>query len=667
MSATALGSATEAPAAPTAAPPGDLLAGSERLVLAARLTLSTLATGLLVIALLWRWWVPDGQAVAELAAGVAAAMVGVPVLLAAWHSLRHPSLHGITDRLVALAVVGAWASGDTTTAAVLPIVMTLAHVLEERSLIGSRDAIRALRRLSATTVRRLCDDGSARIVATGALVAGDRIELWAGDRLPADGLVLEGEASLDMASLTGESVPTEVSPGDAVCAGAIDLDGRLVVEVTRTGGDSTLGKIIAMMRSAERSKPPVTRLLERNAGRYLAFVLTVAAATWFATGSQADTLAVLVASCPCALVLAAPATAIAAIAVAARHGILIKGTGFLEHLADVTSVVFDKTGTLTTGALSLERSICVDAAADEATLRGLAASLGQGSRHPVSRAVCRGLQDAPAPASHVREQGGFGMTGEVGGSRIAFGRAALFDRLGIGRPSPPDHDGPVAGLGRDGVFLGWLLFADPPRPEAASALADLRRLGLRRQMLLTGDREPVARRVARAMGIDDVVAEALPEGKMRRVLAEVARGGRPLVVGDGINDSLALKAGAVGVAMGAQGTDVALASADLVLLTSDLTRLGTMLRLSRRCRRTIAVNVSLGLGWTLALMALAALGLLGAQGAVIAALLHNLSTFAGLANSGRLLLFDETVHAASPVQPARDARRSAGSLDVAAG
>ncbi len=161
-------------------------------------------------------------------------------------------------------------------------------------------------------------------------------------------------------------------------------------------------------------------------------------------------------------------------------------------------------------------------------------------------------------------------------------------------------------------------------------------------MLLTGDRAPVAWRIAAALGIDDVVAEALPEGKMRHVLAEVARGGRPLVVGDGINDSLALKAGAVGIAMGAQGTDVALASADLVLLTSDLGRLGTAIRLSRRCRRTIGVNVALGLGWTLLLMALAALGVLGAEGAVIAALLHNLSTFAGLANSGRLLLFDET-------------------------
>ena len=276
-------------------------------------------------------------------------------------------------------------------------------------------------------------------------------------------------------------MPVEVGPGSAVCAGAIDLDGRLVVEVTRVGRDSTLGRIIALMRTAEHAKPPVTRMLERNAGRYLAFVLTVAAATWFATASEADTLAVLVAACPCALVLAAPATAIAAIAVAARHGILIKGTGFLEHLAEVTSVVFDKTGTLTTGELSLDRVLATAPGVDAASLRQLAGSLGIGSNHPVSRAVVRaaaGAPDgmAPSRASHLREAGGFGMTGEVEGEPTAFGRPELFERLGIA--PPPPHDGPIAGVARGGRFLGWLLFADPARPEAAAALADLRRLGL---------------------------------------------------------------------------------------------------------------------------------------------------------------------------------------------
>jgi len=273
----------------------------------------------------------------------------------------------------------------------------------------------------------------------------------------------------------------------------------------------------------------------------------------------------------------------------------------------------------------------------------LAASLGSASSHPVSRAAHRSLEGRAALAvENAREAGGFGVVGTVAGETAAYGRPDLFANLGVPASQPPVHDGPIAGVSLGGRFLGWLLFADQPRREAPAALAGLRSLGLERQMLLTGDRASVAARIAAVMGITDVHAEALPHAKMRQVLAEVHAGYRPLVVGDGINDSLALKAGAVGVAMGAQGTDVAMASADLVLMSSDLRRLPTAIRLSRRCRRTIQVNVGLGLGWTLVLMALAAGGVLGAGGAVLAALLHNLSTFLGVANAGRLLLFDET-------------------------
>ena len=621
-------------------PPG-LLAGAERFLLATRLTLAMLAAGLLALALLWQWARPEDQGLAALVGGAAAILVALPVLAAAWHSLRHPSLHGITDRLIALALVGAWASGDLMTAAILPIVMIAGHVLEERSLLGSREAIRALSRLTQTSARRRRADGQFETVATGDLRRGDLIELRAGDRIPADGIVREGAASLDMASLTGESVPVDVTIGGQVMAGSIDTDGRLIVEVHRTGAETTLGKIIGLMREAEDAKPPVTRLLERYAGQYLVLVLMVAGGTWFASGNTAATLAVLVAACPCALVLAAPAVAIAAIATASRHGILIKGTAFLENLSDVTSIVFDKTGTLTTGELTLT-ALRPEPGISPERLRALASALGAASSHPVSRAAHRAAEAVQMHIEGVREAGGFGVTGTLDGQIAAFGRPDLFARLGVHAPAPPAHEGPIAGVSFGPAFQGWLLFADEPRREAAEALADLRALGLPRQMLLTGDREAVAADIAAAVGIETIHAGALPDDKMRRVQAEVRAGFRPLVVGDGINDVLALKAGAVGIAMGAQGTDVALASADLVLMSSDLRRLATAIRLSRRCRSTIAVNVGVGLGWTLLLMAAAAAGVLGAEGAVIAAVMHNLSTFFGVANAGRLLLFDET-------------------------
>ncbi|HTB65980.1 MAG TPA: heavy metal translocating P-type ATPase, partial [Steroidobacteraceae bacterium] len=590
----------------TAPPTGRpvLLERAERLVLALRLSLALVALCLLLVAFGLNWLVPSEHGIAELVAGVAAALVAVPVFVEAWASLRHPSLHGITDRLVALALIAAWATGDLMTAALLPIIMTVGHVLEERSMLGSQEAVRALSRLTEVDSRRLLPDGSTEVIPSAQLRVGDLIELLAGDRVPADGIVRRGSSSLDLASLTGESVPVEVREGDQALAGAMNVDGRIQVELTRVGQESTVGRIIALMREAENAKPPVTRLLDKYAGQYMALVLLVAGGTWLITGNVPAMLAVLVASCPCALVLAAPATAVAAIAVAARHGILIKGSAFLEHLADVSSVIFDKTGTLTTGDLRLGE-VRPAAGVDPEQLRQLAASLGAASNHPLSRAAAAAVPAAKRlPVEDARELGGFGVTGVYAGKAVALGRADLFERLGVVAPAPPVHNGPIAGVSRDGKFLGWLLFLDQLRGSAITAVSDLKGLGIEHMLLLTGDRAAVARQVANEVGIDEVSAEMLPEQKMDRVMHEIKLGHRPMVVGDGINDSLALRAGAVGVAMGTQGAEVAFASADLALMTNDLRRLGTCIRLSRRCRRTIYVNVSIGLAFTFGLIVL---------------------------------------------------------------
>ncbi|MGB6451102.1 MAG: cation-translocating P-type ATPase [Steroidobacteraceae bacterium] len=628
--------------------PVPLLDRAERWLLGLRLTLALAAGCVLIVAVGMRLLFPSEAGVAELVAGISAALVAVPVFVEAWQSLRHPSLHGITDRLVALALIAAWATGDLMTAALLPIVMTLGHILEERSMLGSHEAVRALTRLTEADSRRLLPDGTVEIVPSAQLKVGDLIELRAGERVPADGIVRRGHSSLDLASLTGESVPVEIAEGGQVLAGGMNIDGLLQVELTRVGEESTVGRIIGLMREAENAKPPVTRLLDRYAGQYMALVLLVAAGTWLITNNVPAMLAVLVASCPCALVLAAPSTAVAAIAVAARHGILIKGSAFLEHLSEVSSVIFDKTGTVTTGDLRLAE-IRTMPGVDPQLLQRLGAGLGAASNHPLSRAVAASVpqQDQLAVADS-RELGGFGVTGRYHGEPAALGRADLFQRLGIEVPAAPAHNGPIAGVSLGEKFLGWLLFFDQLRASAAPAVQDLKSLGIERLVLLTGDRYPAARQVAREIGIDNVYAEMLPEQKMDRVMQEIKLGHRPMVVGDGINDSLALRAGAVGVAMGAQGTgDVAFASADLALMTNDLRRLGTCIRLSRQCRRTIYVNVAIGVGFTFGLIILAGAGVLGVEAPIIAALLHNVSTFIGLGNAGRLLLFDETQGAAA--------------------
>ncbi len=617
-----------------------LLSSAEQRRAARQLTLAMLALGLLALGLIWRWLAPEQTGVSQLLLGFASLLVAVPVMRSAWYSLRYPSLHGITDQLIALAMLGAWATGDLLTAALLPIIMIFGHVLEERSVIGSQEAIHALGKLTRSHARKVQADGSIIEVDNGTLKAGDLVEVRAGDRVPADGRVLSGQASLDTASITGESVPMEAGVGMSVFGGAINLDGLLRIEVTRTGHESTLGKVIALMQNAERSKPPITRLLERYAGSYMVLVLLLAAVTWFITNNAQAMLAVLVAACPCALVLSAPATAIAGVAVAARHGILIRSSAFLEELADLTSLVVDKTGTLTFGTLRLQS---IDSPLeDRSHVLTLAASLGSASSHPVSRALA-GLvaQEHFLPLRDIHERQGLGVLAMTEQGEAALGRPELFTQLGISTTAVPDHDGPIAGLALNGEFLAWLLLADSVKPEAQFALAELRDLGLGRQLLLTGDRHSVAQTLARDVGISDVEAQALPEDKLNRVLKEIDSGFRPMVVGDGINDSLALKAGVVGVAMGAGGADIALASADIVLIGSDLRRLGTCVRLSRQCRQTLQVNVIIGLGWTLAIVAFAAFGWLGAAGAMIAALLHNLSTLLVLGNAGRLLRFQE--------------------------
>lgn len=620
---------------------GSLQTPAEQRRMSRQLTLAMLTIGLLILSLLWRTMAPGQPAISDILAGVAWLLVAVPVLRAGWHSLLHPDLHGVTDLLIVLAMLGAWALGDLMTAALLPVIMIFGHILEERSVMGTRQAIAGLSKLTHSRARRLRADGSQENITSHQLQPGDVVEVRPGDQVPADGRVLSGQASLDVASITGESLPVETAPGMSVFGGTLNLNGLLRVEVTHTGEHSTLGKVIALMKDAEQAKPPITRMLERYAGHYLILVLLIAATTWFLTWDSQAMLAVLVAACPCALVLSAPATAMAGIAVAARHGILIRNAAFLEELADVDAVIVDKTGTLTQGRLRLVDVVLATTRSRESVLQ-LAAALGATSNHPVSQALAdtASLQN-DLPLNDIEEIQGLGIRAITPSGPVLMGQKALFERHQIAVSPLPEHDGPIVGIAEAGVFLGWCLLDDTLRPEAPEAMATLRTLGIDRQLLLTGDREAAAQRVAQGIGMSEFIAEALPGEKLRQVQQSVEQGWRPLVVGDGINDALALKAGAVGVAMGGNGADIALASADVVLTGSDLRRLATAIQLSRRCRATLQVNVFIGLGWTIMIVIAAAMGLLGVAGALVAAILHNLSTLLVLLNTGRLLQFDD--------------------------
>lgn len=621
---------------------GNLQTPAEQRRMQRQLTLTMVTIGLLLLSLLWKAIAPDQPGISDILAGVAWLLVAIPVFRAAWHSLLHPDLHGVTDLLVVLAMLGAWALGDLMTAALLPVIMIFGHILEERSVMGTRQAIAGLSKLTHSQARRVRADGSLELLDSQHLRPGEVVEVRAGDRIPADGRILSGNASLDVAHITGESIPVEASEGMTVFGGTINLNGLLRVEVTHIGEASTLGKVIALMKDAEQAKPPITRMLEHYAGHYLILVLLIAATTWFLTYNSQAMLAVLVAACPCALVLSAPATAMAGIAVAARHGILIRNAAFLEELADVDALIIDKTGTLTQGKLHFVDVRQTSDMPRERVVR-LAAALGATSNHPVSRALAESTEtQSDLALTNVEEIQGLGVVATTDDGLALLGRRALFERHHIAVPPQPEHDGPVVGLAQNNVFLGWFLLDDTLRAEAPEVVTALKSLGIGKQQLLTGDRLAVAERVAQEVGIDELAAEALPAEKLRQVQSVVNEGWRPMVVGDGINDALALKAGAVGIAMGGNGADIALASADVVLTGSDLRRLPCAIRLSRKCRATLQVNVFIGLGWTILIVAAAAMGWLGAAGALIAAILHNLSTLLVLLNTGRLLQFDET-------------------------
>jgi heavy metal translocating P-type ATPase len=615
-----------------------LLTGTERHRWRLRIVAVLLAAGILMFSFALSALAPSRTVEVALLQAIAALLVAGPAFAAAIRSLNQPDLHGVVDQLVALAILACLVSANFVTATLLPVIMLVGQMLEDRSLLGTREAVEALSALTATTARQVLGD-EVRVVPVESLAAGDVIEVRPGDRVAADGVVLSGTASIDTASLTGESLPVEVVRGDTVLGSSLSLNGLLHVQVSRVGSQSALGRVVALMQDAERSKPPITRLLERYAGRYLVLVLLIALMLWFTTQNTGAVLALLVAACPSAMVLAAPSTALAAVSVAARHGVLVKSSVVFERLAEADALVVDKTGTVTTGRLRVVR-LQPAQGADVTRLEAVATALGGASSHPVGRAIAH-LTAEPAMLDDVQEEAGFGMRARSAFGDVLMGRESLLARHGVLVQEPPRHDGPVAAVAEAGQLLGWVCLADEVRDRVAETLTALHGLGLSRQALLTGDRQAEADRVAALVGLDEVVAGALPPDKLAFVQSVVADGGKPLVVGDGINDALALRAGLVGMAMGGQGSDIALASADIVLTGDDFSRVATALRLARRTRRTLRVNLGLSAAWTLALIIVAITGGWSANGALAAAVLQNVGAFVVIANSGRLMKFTE--------------------------
>ncbi|MBO0984602.1 copper-translocating P-type ATPase [Rathayibacter sp. SD072] len=506
-------------------------------------------------------------------------------------------------------------------AAAVPVFVLAGRYLEARSKRDAGAALRALLDLGAKDAVRVTAEGAEERVPAASLAVGDRIRVRPGEVVAADGTVLEGSSAVDASMLTGESVPVEAGPGSVLAGGVLNAHGVLTVRVDRVGSDTVLARMGRLVSDAQAGKARIQRLADRVSSVFVPVVVVLALATlvgWLLTGAElaaavSPAVAVLVVACPCALGLATPTAVLVGTGRGSQLGILIRGPEVLESSRRIDTVVFDKTGTLTTGAFEV-----VDASGDEA-LRMLAA-VERGSEHPLAAAIVRGAEQrglVVPEASGFRASAGFGVRARVEGRLVVAGRLRwLEEQWGFAPGALAEQadragssGGTVVGVGWDGELRGLAVLRDEPRAEASRAVASLRGRGLR-VLLLTGDNPRAAAAVASAVGIDEVIAEVLPEEKLAVVERLRSEGRSVALVGDGVNDAAALAAADLGIAMGA-GTDAAIEASDITLVGDDLARVPDALRLGRRTLGVIRGNLFWAFAYNVAAIPLAMAGLLG--------------------------------------------------------
>ncbi len=596
---------------------------------------------------------------ADVIALVGAVLLALPLV---WHAIVHLARgESHMDELVALAVLAAIALEQYQMAGIVAFFMIIANLIETRTALGARASIASLVRLTPQEACRVQASGDEELVNAGALKPGDVVRVRPGDNIPADGEVIEGESTINEANVTGESLAVDKGVGNEVFGGTSNLTGALDIRVTKVGADTTLGRVQALILEAERSKIPLMRLIDRYAGWYTPTILMLAGMVVFFSADRGEgmtrAIAMLVAGCPLALLLATPTAMVAALSCAARLGILIKNVVHLEYARSLTAMVFDKTGTLTTGELSVTQ-MKPGPGIDGAELLLSAASAEQLSRHPAAQALVKVAREAkltlPRP-TEFEEISGRGVRAKVNGDEVLVGRSTWLKERQVDMSLLDDPEfQEIEGLSmlyvaRGSRCVGWIGLEDRTRPEAREAIDALRELGIKVLTMVTGDKWSVAKRVAAEMGCTEVHAEVLPEEKLKLVDELKRMGHSVCVIGDGVNDAPALAAGHLGIAMGAAGSDVAINSASIALMNNDLSRLPFLIKLSRQTTRVIAQNLVFGVVFILVVMPLAVSGTLTA---IPAALAHTVASAVVIFNSARLVRFGEdlTPHVAPPVR-----------------
>jgi Cd2+/Zn2+-exporting ATPase len=567
---------------------------------------------------------------------------GIPLFLLAGKAvfIRHDITAGF---MASVAMIAAIIVGEYSAAALVVFMFAIGDWLENLTIARADNALKDLAKLAPATVT-VVREGREIVLPIEQVVSADIVLVRSGERIGVDGVIQGGSASVNQSAITGESMPIDKKAGDEVFAGTLNEVGALEIKVTRIGAETTLGQIVKLVKDAQKSQAPVQRIANQYARILVPITFAIAVLVYLLTGDITRSITVLVVVCPCALVLATPTAVVAAIGNAAKRGMLVKSGAVIERVGKVDVVAFDKTGTLTHGQPIVQQIIPLDGYKADQIL-SFAASIERGSEHPIGRSIVQAGLERQVQLANVEGFAvlpGYGVTGCVENRQVIIGNRALLGEHNILWAAEVDQQvqqlerqgQTVIPVAVDGTLKGLITLADTPRLEAKQAIAELKRIGIREVIMITGDNPRTAERIARELGIDRVYAEVLPQDKLQIIRDLQAQGKKVAFVGDGVNDAPALAAAEIGIAMGLAGTDVALETADIGLMADEIERIPQIIGLSRQALGVIRQNVIFSMSMNVLSVVLGGFGIIGP---VVGALMHEASALPVLANSARLI------------------------------
>jgi len=575
-------------------------------------------------------------------AWVAIVLCGIPIVIGSAIALIKE--HDIkADVLVSIALIAAIYIGEYFAAGEVALIMAIGTLLEDATARKARKGIEKLIKLTPQTAR-VKRNGREEMIPADDVKVDDMLVVFAGETIAVDGIVLSGGTSIDQSAMTGESIPVDKAPGDEVTSGTVNQFGTFEMRATRVGGDSSLQRMIRLAEEADANKAPIVRLADRWATWLVVVALSVAGLTWLFSGELIRAVTVLVVFCPCAFILATPTAVAAGIGNVTKFGILVRSGEALQRFSRIDHAAFDKTGTLTHGKPEVVGVDSFDPSVDAGELLRLAALAEQRSEHPLGKAILKHYFETGGRQEEVQDfvlLAGMGVSASVDGRMVIAGKADYLQRENIQIPEAAlsaangylEKGATAIYVGVDGRFAGTIMLADVLRDTAKSLIAELKHIGVR-PILMTVDNKAAAEFIASEVGIEDMRPNMLPEEKMGAIKEYTDSGKNICMIGDGINDALALRSAYAGIAMGGVGSDIAVEAADAVLVSDNIERIPYLFKMAKKTMKRINFNITVAMIWNAAAVALSVMGMLVP---VTAALVHNAGSVFVVVSSALLI------------------------------